>query len=129
MKVRRLFLFFLFNKQFRLGSLELQIGWGEIVTAFHVETKPLALNAFSKSRFVFGSATKKVKITEYPESSRLHPYIVPSVTILRWLLPRSLLETKNDYDTHTILQTPSGSFFGRRAFVRLNRIRPGPRRG
>jgi len=73
MKVRRLFLFFLFNKQFRLVSREFQIGWGETVTAFHVETKPLALNAFSKSRFVLAQTTKKVKIAKYPESAGFTP--------------------------------------------------------
>ena len=74
---------------------ELQVGWNEIVTAFHKETKPLALNAFSKSRFVLAILLGKVNITIYPESADPRASILPSVAVPRWFRARSLLGTKN----------------------------------
>ena len=50
---------------------EFQLGWNTIVSAFLKETKPLALNAFSKSRFVLALLLEKVNITTHPKSA--HP--------------------------------------------------------
>jgi hypothetical protein len=74
---------------------EFQIGWGEIVTAFHVETKPLALNAFSKSRFVLAILLGKVNITIYPKCSRSAFTIASSVAVLRGFILAQYLKTKN----------------------------------
>ena len=77
-KVRRLFSadflsFFILTDSSNWFHGELRLGRNDIVTAFHVETKPLALNAFSKSRFVLAQTTKKVKIAKYPESAGFTP--------------------------------------------------------
>lgn len=67
-------------------------GGNESVTAFRKETKPLALNAFSKTRVVLEIPFGKVNFANYPESPCPCLKAVKN-SVFRWF--RTLLIIRN----------------------------------